>query len=88
MELSHSWSRMVSGQNNFIIWRTGQMPKWRGNENIDDLMDDDFYEDEYGLDDEYVGFERIQARKRSEEEFSKSGKKKSSVKHQKRPDKD
>lgn len=64
------------------------MPKWRSNDDIDDLLDDDLYEDEYGLDDDYVGFEKIQHRKKSEEEFGKSAKKKASIKHQKRPDKE
>lgn len=64
------------------------MPKWRSNEDIDDLLDEDFYEEEYGLDDDYVGFEKIQQRRKSEEESGKSAKKKASIKHQKRPDKE
>lgn len=63
------------------------MPKWRGNDFIDDILDDDFYEDEYGLDEDFKGFEKIRSPRKAEEEV-KGGKKKASVKHQKRPDKE
>ena len=55
----------------------------------DDFLDDelDYYEEEYGLEDGYEGFEKIRHPRKSEEEF-KAGKKRSSVKHQKRPDKE
>jgi len=53
------------------------MPKWQGDDVFDE--DDDFYDDE--------GFEKIRHPRKSEEEF-KGGKKKSSIKHQKRPDKE
>ena len=66
------------------------MPKWHGDVNFDDdFLDDelDYYEEEYGLEDGYEGFEKIRHPRKSEEEF-KAGKKRSSVKHQKRPDKE
>lgn len=47
----------------------------------------DFYEDEYGLDDKYTGFEKIPHKKFGEEE-SRPAKKRSSAKHQKRSDKE
>jgi hypothetical protein len=61
------------------------MPKWNFHGRIDD---DDFeFEDDFDVDESYTGFERINRRKRGEEEI-RNQKKKSSVKHQKRPDKD
>lgn len=66
------------------------MTQWQYNPADDEELfdeDDDFYEDEYGLDDEYTGFEKIPHKKYGEEE-PKSGKKRSSIKHQKRPDKE
>jgi hypothetical protein len=66
------------------------MPKWQNDDDLDedDFYDDvDFYEDEYGLDDDYEGFQKIRSPRKSEEE-AKGGKKRNSVKHQKRPDKD
>jgi len=75
---------VVSGQNNFIIGDV-RMPKWNFHGRIDD---DDFeFEDDFDVDESYTGFERINRRKRGEEEI-RNQKKKSSVKHQKRPDKD
>jgi hypothetical protein len=55
----------------------------------DDYFDDelDYYEDEFGLEDDYEGFEKIRHPRKSEEEV-KGGKKKSNIKHQKRPDKE
>jgi len=92
MELSHSWSVVGSGQNNFIIGARTSMPKWQGDvvfDDDDDFYDDelDQYEDEFGLEDDYEGFEKIRHPHKSEEEF-KGGKKKSNIKHQKRPDKE
>ena len=69
------------------------MPKqWQ-----DDVFDDDedevfnddldYYEEKFGLEDDYEGFEKIRHNRRAEEEV-KGNKKKSSVKHQKRPDKE
>jgi len=82
---------VVSGQNNFIIGARTTMPKWQGDVvfDDDDYFDDelDYYEDEFGLEDDYEGFEKIRHPRKSEEEF-KGGKKKSSIKHQKRPDKE
>jgi hypothetical protein len=66
------------------------MPKWQGDVTFDDdyFEDDvDFYEEEYGLDDDYTGFQKIRSTRKSEEEV-KGGKKRNSVKHQKRPDKE
>jgi len=66
------------------------MPKWQGEIlfDDDDFEDDvDFYEDEYGMGDDYEGFEKIRHTRKSEEEF-KGGKKRNSIKHQKRPDKE
>jgi hypothetical protein len=64
------------------------MPKWQGDVVFDDDDDElDYYEEEFGLEDEYTGFEKIRHTRRSEEEF-KGGKKRSSIKHQKRPDKE
>jgi hypothetical protein len=60
------------------------MPKWQFHGRIDDDFE---FEDDFNVDETYRGFERINRRKRGEEEV-KTGKKKSSVKHQKRPDKD
>ena len=61
------------------------MPKWSFNGRIDE---DDFeFEDDFNVDEQYTGFERINRRKRGEEEI-RNQKKKSSVKHQKRPDKE
>jgi hypothetical protein len=59
------------------------MPKWQGDVVFDD--DDEFYDDE--LDYYEEGFEKIRHPRRSEEEH-KGGKKKNSLKHQKRPDKE
>jgi hypothetical protein len=60
-----------------------------GNDGDDDFYNCelDHYEDEFGLEDDYEGFEKIRHPRKSEEEF-KGGKKKSSIKHQKRPDKE
>lgn len=67
------------------------MPNDRHEDEIfdEELFEDDIdiYEEEYGLDDDYEGFEKIRHARKSEEEF-KGGKKKSSVKHQKRQDKE
>ena len=68
------------------------MPSWHNDDVLDDdddYFDDelDYYEDEFGLEDDYEGFEKIRHPRKSEEEF-KGGKKKSSIKHQKRPDKE
>lgn len=68
------------------------MPSWS---QIDDSDDDDYYydeeldyyEEEFGMEDDYEGFEKIRHPHKSEEE-SRGGKKKSSIKHQKRPDKE
>ena len=60
------------------------MPKW----NFHGRIDDDFeFEDDFNVDEQYTGFQKIGRRKKGEEEV-KGGKKKSSVKHQKRPDKE
>lgn len=85
---------MVNGQNNFIL---GGMAGMSTNLPDDTVFDDDedfyedddldFYEDEYGLEDDYEGFEKIRHPRKSEEEV-KGGKKKSSIKHQKRVDKE
>ena len=72
-----------------------EMPTWQGDIVVDDddeydkFYDDelDYYEEEFGLEDGYEGFEKIRHPRRSEEE-TKHGKKRSSVKHQKRPDKE
>jgi len=61
------------------------MPKWNFHGRIDD---DEFeFEDDFEVDESYTGFQKIGRKKRSEEEV-KGSKKKSSVKHQKRPDKE
>ncbi len=61
------------------------MPKWNFHGRIDD---DEFeFEDDFDVAESYTGFERINRRKRGEEEV-KNQKKKASVKHQKRPDKE
>jgi hypothetical protein len=60
------------------------MPKWSFNGRIDDDFE---FEDDFNVDESYTGFERINRRKRGEEEI-RNQKKKSSVKHQKRPDKE
>lgn len=61
------------------------MPKWNFHGRIDD---DDFeFDEDFDVDESYTGFEKIGGKNRSEEEL-KPAKKKSSVKHQKRPDKD
>lgn len=60
------------------------MPKWSFNGRIDDDFE---FEDDFDVDESYTGFERINRRKKGEEEV-KNQKKKSSVKHQKRPDKE
>ena len=59
------------------------MPKWSFNGRIDD---DDFeFEDDFNVDD--TGFQKIGRRNKGEEEV-RNQKKKSSIKHQKRPDKE
>jgi hypothetical protein len=60
------------------------MPKWSFNGRLDDDYE---FEDDFNVDESYTGFERINRRKRGEEEI-RNQKKKSSVKHQKRPDKE
>jgi hypothetical protein len=61
------------------------MPKWSFNGRIDE---DDFeFEDDFNVDEQYTGFQKIGRRKKGEEEV-KGAKKKSSIKHQKRPDKE
>ena len=58
------------------------MPKW----NFHGPIDDDFeFDDDFEVSEDYTGFEKI-GRKKGEEDFG-TPKKKSSVKHQKRPDK-
>jgi hypothetical protein len=60
------------------------MPKW----NFHGRIDDDFeFDDDFDVDESYTGFQKIGRKSRQEEEV-KGGKKKSSVKHQKRPDKE
>ncbi len=68
------------------------MPKWQGDvvfDDDDEFYDDelDYYEEEFGLEDNYEGFEKSRHPRRSEEEH-KGGKKKNSLKHPKRPDKE
>jgi hypothetical protein len=60
------------------------MPKWSFNGRLDDDYE---FEDDFNVDESYTGFERINRRKRGEEEI-RNQKKKSSIKHQKRPDKE
>ncbi len=60
------------------------MPKWSFNGRLDDDYE---FEDDFNVDESYTGFERINRRKKGEEEV-KNQKKKSNVKHQKRPDKE
>jgi hypothetical protein len=60
------------------------MPKWSFNGRLDDDYE---FEDDFNVDESYTGFERINRRKKGEEEV-RNQKKKSSVKHQKRPDKE
>jgi hypothetical protein len=60
------------------------MPKWSFNGRIDDDFE---FEDDFNVDESYTGFQKIGRRKKGEEEV-KGGKKKSSIKHQKRPDKE
>lgn len=51
-------------------------------------IDDDFeFDDDFDVAESYTGFEKIERKGRTEEE-TKGAKKKSSVKHQKRPDKE
>lgn len=58
------------------------MPKW----NFHGRIDDDFeFDDDFDVDESYTGFEKIGRQKGDEEPASP--RKKSSVKHQKRPDK-
>jgi hypothetical protein len=59
------------------------MPRWQFNGRIDDDFDDEDFE----VTDDYTGFQKISPKKRFEEEM-KPSKKKESVKHQKRPDKE
>ena len=61
------------------------MPKWSFNGRID--VDDFEFEDDFNVGEQYTGFQKIGRRNRQEEE-SRNQKKKSSVKHQKRPDKE
>lgn len=79
---------------NIIYLGDSTMPNdWQDEDEVfdDDLYDDDddldYYEDEFGLDDDYEGFEKIRHPRKTEEEV-KGNKKKSSIKHQKRPDKE
>ena len=60
------------------------MPKWSFNGRLDDDYE---FDDDFDVDESYTGFERINRRKKGEEEV-RNQKKKSSVKHQKRPDKE
>jgi hypothetical protein len=61
------------------------MPKWQFHGRIDD---DDFeFDEDFDVDESYTGFQKIERKNRYEEEV-KGTKKKSSVKHQKRPDKE
>lgn len=67
------------------------MPRWHGDivSDDDEYFEDelDYYEDEFGLGDDYAGFEKIRHSRKSDDE-SKGNKKKHSVKHQKRLDKE
>ena len=60
------------------------MPKWSFNGRIDDDFE---FDDDFNVDEQYTGFQKIGRRSKGEEEI-KSSKKRSSVKHQKRPDKE
>lgn len=60
------------------------MPKWNFHGRIDDEFE---FDDDFEVSETYTGFEKIGRKNRQEEEV-KSGKKRSSVKHQKRPDKE
>ena len=60
------------------------MPKWSFNGRLDDDYE---FDDDFNVDESYTGFERINRRKKGEEEI-RNQKKKSSVKHQKRTDKE
>tara|TARA_R110000868_G_scaffold56067_1_gene173831 strand:+ start:637 stop:819 length:183 start_codon:yes stop_codon:yes gene_type:complete len=59
------------------------MPKW----NFNGSINHDFDDEDFNVDENYKGFERIQKKGKMEEEL-KSAKKKSSIKHQHRPDKE
>lgn len=60
------------------------MPKW----NFHGPIDGDFeFDEDFDVQEDYTGFEKIERKSRTEEEV-KNPKKKSSVKHQKRPDKE
>jgi hypothetical protein len=59
------------------------MPKW----NFHGPIDDDFeFDEDFDVKESYTGFEKI-GKKKGEEDFG-APKKKASVKHQKRPDKE
>jgi hypothetical protein len=60
------------------------MPKWSFNGRIDDEFE---FEDDFNVDESYTGFQKIGRKNRGEEEI-RNQKKKPSVKHQKRPDKE
>jgi hypothetical protein len=61
------------------------MPKW----NFHGRIDDDFeFDEDFDVAESYTGFEKIGGKKGKSEEEVRNTKKKSSVKHQKRPDKD
>jgi len=51
------------------------------------IVDDEFDDEDFELPEAYTGFEKIKHRSRGEEEL-RAGKKRSSLKHQKRPDKE
>ena len=59
------------------------MPRWHFNGQIEDNFDDEDFE----VTDSYTGFEKFKHHQRSEEEL-KSTKKRQSIKHQKREDKE
>jgi hypothetical protein len=60
------------------------MPKWSFNGKLDDDYE---FDDDFNVDESYTGFEKIGRRNKGEEEI-RNNKKKSSMKHQKRPDKE
>lgn len=61
------------------------MPKWSFNGPIDDDFE---FDDDFEVGESYTGFEKINKKKRVEEESKGMRNKTSSVKHQKRPDKE
>ena len=64
------------------------MLKWQNEPASDDSDDElDYYEDEFGLSDDYEGFEKIKHSRKSEEELA-GNRKNFSFKHKKRPDKE